>query len=292
MTYDYTSAAAYADLEDDRDAYAEYVREITGGGDTIVDCLIAIMEDDDAKPYEQLDAQLILDSIGYGRLAVEQSADAAVPQPDDAPASPPQPHPPAPWAPPHPRRPRRPAFVLSEETLFHLPVLVREKTDKGKKMADFLNAAVTGELEGFKPRHRIRAARQLAARAYSRDRDPNYGLGEIDPDSTMRLIETLTTDYKERKAREEAEPPPTPTVLDILQPPCLCGECGNPDPDDAQPPDSPGAWYTSVLDYPACPSGHTYECECIEEERERRQASRELDQIINERFLPSQEHPP
>ena len=67
---------------------------------------------------------------------------------------------------------------------------------------------------------------------------------------------------------------------------------GNPDPDDAQPPDSPGAWYTSVLDYPACPSGHTYECECIEEERERRQASRELDQIINERFLPSQEHPP
>ena len=211
MTYDYTSTAAFPDLEDDRDAYSEYIREITGDGDTIVNCLITIMEDDDAKPYEQLDAQLLLDSIGYGRIAVEQSADAAVPQADDAPASPPQPHPPAPWAPPHPRRPRRPAFVLSEETLFHLPALVRKKTGRGRKMADFLNAAVTGELEGFKPRHRIRAARQLAARAYSRDRDPNYGLGEIDPQSTMKLIETLTTAYKERKAREEAGPQPVPS---------------------------------------------------------------------------------
>ena len=244
MTLDYTSATAFADIEDDRDAYSEYIREITGDGDTIVDCLITIMEDDDAKPYEQLDAQLLLDSIGYGRIAVEQSADAAVPRPDDAPASPPQPdatapqpHPPAPWAPPHPRRPRRPAFVLSEETLFHLPALVRKKTGKGKKMADFLNAAVTGELEGFKPRHRIRAARQLAARAYSRDRDPNYGLGEIDPQSTMRLIETLTTAYRERKAREEQEAAlqPTPSLLDILQPPCDSGECQHPVHDDGQP---------------------------------------------------------
>ena len=277
MTYDYTSTAAFPDLEDDRDAYSEYIREITGDGDTIVNCLITIMEDDDAKPYEQLDAQLLLDSIGYGRIAVEQSADAAVPQADDAPASPPQPHPPAPWAPPHPRRPRRPAFVLSEETLFHLPALVRKKTGRGRKMADFLNAAVTGELEGFKPRHRIRAARQLAARAYSRDRDPNYGLGEIDPQSTMKLIETLTTAYKERKAREEAGPQPVPSPFYILEP------HADPDPTEdhaGQPPDSTRGWYTSVLDYyPACPHGvNTCECECIEEERER--------------FFPSHELPP
>ena len=291
MTHDYTSTAAFPDLEDDRDAYSEYIREITGDGDTIVNCLITIMEDDDAKPYEQLDAQLLLDSIGYGRIAVEQSADAAVPQPDDAPASPPQPHPPAPWAPPHPRRPRRPAFVLSEETLFHLPALVRKKTGRGRKMADFLNAAVTGELEGFKPRHRIRAARQLAARAYSRDRDPNYGLGEIDPQSTMKLIETLTTAYKERKAREEAGPQPVPSPFYILEPHADPG----PTEDHAgQPPDSTHGWYTSVLDYyPACPHGvNTCECECIEEERRSREARRELDEIVRERFSPSQEHPP
>ena len=39
-------------------------------------------------------------------------------------------------------------------------------------MADFLNAAVRGQLSGFKSHHRIRTAKHLAARAYSRDRDP------------------------------------------------------------------------------------------------------------------------
>ena len=259
MTLDYTSATAFVALE--------YVRQITGDGDSIVECLISIMDDDDAKPYEKLDAQLLLDSIGYGRIAVEQ-ADAAdaQPQPDD----------PDPPRAANPRRPRRPAFTLSEETLFHLPALVREKTGNGKKMADFLNAVINGELPDFKPRHRIRAARQLAARAYSRDRDPNYGLGEIDPDSTMRLIETLTAAYKERKAGEEA------------------GDPGPTEDDARQPPDSTRGWYTSVLDYyPACPHGvNTCECECIEEERESREARRELDEIVRERFFPSQEHPP
>ena len=87
-------------------------------------------------------------------------------------------------------------------------------------MADFLNSAINGELPDFTARHRIRAAKQLTARAYSRDRDPNYGLGEIDPDSTMRLIQTLTAEFKERKAREkqEAALQPTPSLLDVLQP--------------------------------------------------------------------------
>ena len=292
MTYGYATPEAIVALEDDRDAYAEYVRQITGDGDSIVECLISIMDDDDAKPYEKLDAQLLLDSIGYGRLAVDQ-ADAAETQTDKPPVAPPQPHPPAPRA-ANPRRPRRPTFTLSEETLFHLPALVREKTDNGKKMADFLNAVINGELPDFKPRHRIRAARQLAARAYSRDRDPNYGLGEIDPDSTVRLIETLTAGFKERKAREEQEAAlqPAPSLLDILQPPCDSDECQHPDHDDGQPSDSTGGLYTSVLDYPTCPSNHTYECECFEEERERREAHQELDQAMREHFGLSQLQPP
>ena len=292
MSYGYATPEAIVALEDDRDAYAEYIREITGDGDSIVDCLIEIMDDDDAKPYEKLDAQLLLDSIGYGRLAAEQAeAEDAQPQPGNP--DPPS-NPPAPWAPASPRRPRRPAFALTEENLFHLPALVREKTDNGKKMADFLNDAINGEIPDFKARHRIRAAKQLTARAYSRDRDPNYGLGEIDPDSTMRLIQTLTAEFKERKAREkrEAALQPAPSVLDILQPPCQCGECDNPDPGDRQTPDSNGGLYASVLDYPTCPSNHTYECECFEEERERQEARRELDRIVRERFLPSQEEDP
>ena len=285
MSHDYATPGAIVDLEDDRNAYAEYVRNITGDGDSIVDCLIEIMEDTDAKPYEKLDAQLLLDSIGYGRLATDQ-ADAADAQP--------QPDYPDPPRAANPRRPRRPTFTLSEETLFHLPPLVREKTDNGKKMADFLNAAINGELPDFKPRHRIRAAKQLAARAYSRDRDPNYGLGEIDPESTTRLIETLTTEFKERQAREEQEAAlqPTPSLLDILEPPCDSDECQNPDHDDGQPSDSTTTWNTSVLDYPTCPSNHTYECECFEEERERREAHQELDQAMREHFGLSQQQPP
>ena len=284
MTHDYASPGAIVALEDDRSAYAEYVREITGDGDSIVECLIEIMEDGDAKPYEKLDAQLLLDSIGFGRLAAEQ-ADAAdtLHQPDD----------PDPPRTANPRRPRRPTFTLSEDTLFHLPPLVRKKTGNGKKMADFLNAAINGELPDFRPRHRIRAAKQLAARAYSRDRDPNYGLGEIDPESTMRLIQTLTAEFKERMAREEQEAAsqPEPSLFDILQPPCQCGECNGPDPDDGQPSDSP-SWKTSVLDYPTCPSNHTYECECFEEERERQESRRELDQAMREHFGLTQLQPP
>ena len=285
MTYGYATPEAIVALEDDRDAYAEYVRQITGDGDSIVECLTSIMDDDDAKPYEKLDAQLLLDSIGYGRLAADQ-ADAADAQP--------QPDYPDPPRAASPRRPRRPAFTLSEDTLFHLPALVREKTGNGKKMADFLNAVINGELPDFKPRHRIRAAKQLAARAYSRDRDPNYGLGEIDPGSTMRLIETLTAEFKQRKAREEQEAAlqPTPSLLDILQPPCDSDECQHPVHDDGQPSDSTTTWNTSVLDYPTCPSNHTYECECFEEERERREAHQELDQIVRERFGLSQLRPP
>ena len=212
MSHGYATTEAIVALEDDRDAYAEYIREITGDGDSIVECLISIMDDPGAKPYEKLDAQLVLDSIGYGRFAVEQAEDAdALPQPDN----------PDPPRTANPRRPRRPAFTLSEETLFHLPALVREKTGNGKKMADFLNDAINGNIPDFKSRHRIRAAKQLTARAYSRDRDPNYGLGEIDPDSTMRLIQTLTAGIKERRAREEREKAlqPPPSLIDVLQPP-------------------------------------------------------------------------
>ena len=314
MTHDYASPGAFADLEDDRDAYAEYVRQITGDGDTIVDCLIDIMEDDDAKPYEKLDAQLLLDSIGYGRLAADQYAAAEL-QPDDPPAAQPQPDDPDPPRAANPRRPRRPAFTLSEETLFHLPALVREKTDNGKKMADFLNAAINGEIPDFRPRHRIRAARQLAARAYSRDRDPNHGLGEIDPDSTRRLIQTLTTEYKQRKAREEEEaarqsvPGLTDALIASTRPdydpdrhsggapqlePQTPAQPGGPSEDDApsQPPDSTGGWYTSVLDpdyVSACPhASHDCGCDCSQ----CGQDPRERNEYFIERFREYRGLPP
>ena len=184
-----TLAKADGELADDVDEYAAYIRQVTGDGEAIVDCLIRIMEDDSvgAKPYERLDAQLLLDAIGFGRLAVDQASTA--PPAGAAPASPPMPAAPGPPRAANNGTPRRPVLLLSEETLFRLPPLVRQKTDKGRKMADFLNAVVRGEMSDFKPHHWIRAAKHLAARAYSREIDPERpGLSLRD---AMALIDKL-----------------------------------------------------------------------------------------------------
>ncbi len=119
------TARAIADLADDVDEYAAYIRQVTGDGEAIVDCLIRIMEDDSvgAKPYERLDAQLLLDSIAFGRLALDQ--ESITPPAVTAAPDPPRPA--------NPRRPRRPVLLLSEETLFRLPPLVRRKTDGGQE---------------------------------------------------------------------------------------------------------------------------------------------------------------
>ena len=181
-------------LADDVDEYAAYIRQVTGDGEAIVDCLIRIMEDDSvgAKPYERLDAQLLLDSIGFGRIAVDQAA--ITPQAAALPATPPMPAAPGSPRAANDASPRRPVLTLSEETLFHLPPIVRQKTDRGRKMADFLNAVVRGEMKDFKPHHWIRAAKHLAARAYSREVDPERpGLSAQD---AMKLIDRLFPGFK------------------------------------------------------------------------------------------------
>ena len=167
---------------------------VTGDGEAIVDCLIRIMEDDSvgAKPYERLDAQLLLDSIGFGRIAVDQAS--VTPQAAALPATPPMPAAPGSPRAANDATPRRPVLTLSEETLFHLPPIVRRKTGRGRKMADFLNAVVRGELNDFKPHHWIRAAKHLAARAYSREVAPERpGLSAQD---AMKLIDKLFPGFK------------------------------------------------------------------------------------------------
>ena len=189
-----TTLAPTDELADDVDEYAAYIRQVTGDGEAIVDCLIRIMEDDSvgAKPYERLDAQLLLDSIGFGRIAVDQAS--VTPQAGPLPAPPPMPAVPGSPRAANDATPRRPVLLLSEETLFHLPPIVRQKTDRGRKMADFLNAVVRGEMKDFKPHHWIRAAKHLAARAYSREVDPERpGLSAQD---AMKLIDRLFPGFK------------------------------------------------------------------------------------------------
>ena len=149
------------------------------------------MEDDSAKPYERLDAQLLLDAIGFGRIAVQHAAAAGLTVPQPASPDPPRPA--------NPRRIRRPTLELSEEMLFHLPPLVRRKTDGGRRIADFLVSAVRGQCPGFEPCHRIRAAKHLAARAFSNGRTPEPSLRDA-----RGLMENLHASRQERKAAEAA----------------------------------------------------------------------------------------
>ena len=230
------------------------------------------MEDDSvgAKPYERLDAQLLLDSIAFGRLAVDQASmtppDGAAPVPPPAPGPPP---------PANPRRPRRPVFVLSEETIFRLPPLVRQKTDKGRKMADFLTAVVKGELSGFRPHHWIRAAKHLAARAYSREIDPDPPLPGLSVQGTRALIDKLIADFQERKLEAAAQPAPD-AAMDRV-------DDGDVELDSPAPahPAPPRDGYAAP-----CPDGtHIFRCECAEE-------NRELRQLVLDHFRQSPDHPP
>ena len=265
------TARAIADLADDVDEYASYIRQVTGDGEAIVDCLIRIMEDDSvgAKPYERLDAQLLLDSIAFGRLAVDQ--ESITPPPTTAAPDPPRPA--------NPRRPRRPVLLLSEETLFRLPPLVRQKTDRGRKMADFLTAVVKGELSGFRPHHWIRAAKHLAARAYSREIDPDPDLPGLSAQDTRALIDKLIAgrNKPEAGARRAPEAPGDPdAAMD-------CADDGGVELDSPAPahPGPPRDGYAAP-----CPDGtHIFRCECAEE-------NRELHQLVLDHFRRSPDHPP
>ena len=189
-------------LQESLDSYASHIRTLTDGGDAIVDCLIRIMEDDSvtAKPHERLDAQLLLDSIGFGRLAAQEEARTRPsPETNVAPAPPSAARTPSTVG---IRRPRRPTVVLSAENLVHLPPLVRDKTDNGRTMADFLTSVVKGEFEDFRPIHHIRAAKQLAARGFNRAQDTSADLPDLSIDDTLAMIQTLTTAIEERRARK------------------------------------------------------------------------------------------
>ena len=140
--------------------YAAYIRQITGDGEAIVDCLIRIMEDDSVgakalraprrtAPPRQHRLRKNRRRSGRHHPAGRRRCPRRRPC---------QPLPDRP-GPRTTRRPGVPSSLLSEETLFHLPPIVRQKTGRGRKMADFLNAVVRGEMKDFKPHHWIRAAK-------------------------------------------------------------------------------------------------------------------------------------
>ena len=143
--------------------------------------------------------------------------------------------------------------------LFALPPLVRLKTDRGRKMADFLLKAVSGQLDDFRPHHRLRAVKQLAPRGFAKSREPRPDHVDISVGHAQTLISSLIASIEERR-RLAAETPST-------QPETTGGSDDLSQP--SQPPDADVfAHFTSGTDqayfYPCSEPGHIYGCPCAD----------------------------
>ena len=135
-------------------AIADIIREKTNGGRLIIDFLIEAMLGDleDFKSCHRIDAARQL--LKYGFAEARKFID------EDTPESPPPGT--APDASDSPR-----SMAAHKE----LADIVRQETNGGRDAVQFLVNVMNGGVEGFKPRHRIAAAKDIL------DRIHNPGLG-------------------------------------------------------------------------------------------------------------------
>ena len=141
----------HAAVHDDRDAPSiqQIVREETDDGRLIVRFLLSAMEGQlgDAKPHHRLDAarQLL-------KLGLEETQDYVH---DNTPRKPG-------YARPGPLpKPKTPSAISQR-----LAQIVREETDDGRDAVRFLVDVMQGSLDGFKPHHRLAAAKELLRRGF------------------------------------------------------------------------------------------------------------------------------
>ena len=140
-----------AAVHHDRDAPSiqQIVREETDDGRLIVRFLLSAMEGQlgDAKPHHRLDAarQLL-------KLGLEEAQDFVH---DNTPRKPG-------YARPGPLpKPKTPSAISQR-----LAQIVREETDDGRDAVRFLVGVMQGSLDGFKPHHRLAAAKELLHRGF------------------------------------------------------------------------------------------------------------------------------
>ncbi len=153
--------------EDTQPSIAEIVREETGDGRLIVHFLINLMQGSpaDAKPCHRLDAARQLFNLGWApaRAFVAANAPAARQRTAPSPVSPSD------------------AVPLHQD----LAVLICEETDNGRAAVRFLVDVMQGNLQDFKPHHRLSAARELLHRGF------DAPTPETDPaDSRQDIVES------------------------------------------------------------------------------------------------------
>ena len=123
------------------ESFRQKILEKTGDGDLIIDFLISAMkgEFDDFKACHRLEAVRLLEKLGYSTVGMSGST-------PDQPAT---------------RRERRDARRADRRIQTELSQIAQEKTDNGDLIIEFLIQAMQGELQDFKPNHRMSASREL-----------------------------------------------------------------------------------------------------------------------------------
>ena len=130
----------------------EIVRQETGDGRLIVRFLVCAMQGglEGSKPCHRLNAARQLLDLGF------TEAQAFI---DGSPR-------------PSPRRRASPSPPPKRNVRSVLCKIVREETDDGRDAVRFLVGVMRGSLEGFKPYHRLAAARELLHRGFD-DTEPD-----------------------------------------------------------------------------------------------------------------------
>ena len=127
------------------------VREETGDGRLIVRFLVSAMQGglEGSKPCHRLNAARQLLDLGFteAQAFIDSSTQ-------------------------HPNRRRRSPDDNPRRVLYEICKIVREETDDGRDAVRFLVDVMQGSLEGFKPHHRLAAARELLHRGFD-DTEPD-----------------------------------------------------------------------------------------------------------------------
>ena len=117
------------------------IMEETDNGRTIVEFLLAVMQGKlpDFKECHRMDAARLLEKFGHVTVGASGLT-------SDQPAT---------------RRERRDARRADRRIQTELSQIVKEETDNGRTIVQFLHSTMQGELADFKPHHRMSASREL-----------------------------------------------------------------------------------------------------------------------------------
>ena len=173
---------------------SQIIKLRTNDGLAIVDFLLEVMQDryDDFRICHRLQAARLLNTYGNEDSPNFIAENSQEPRSDR-----------------HNPRPSRPSKFDTE-----LARLIREDTDDGRSIARFLVYVMEGELESFRPHHRMAAARELLDRGFGKS--ARTGPTHTGPERgrPARTHQTAHTELVEGPARTAPTETPGPSTDD------------------------------------------------------------------------------